>query len=46
MTDTLDEAYNEYLWGEKSPRAFARRTKFGGTERISKTTRYSNGVPR
>jgi hypothetical protein len=46
MTDTLDEAYNEYLWGEASPRAFARRTKLGGTEKISKSTRYSNGVPR
>jgi hypothetical protein len=45
MTDTLDEAYNEYLWGEASPRAFARRTKFGGTK-ISNATRYSNGVPR
>ena len=29
MPDSLDEAYHEYLWGESSPRAFARKSRFG-----------------
>ena len=25
----LDDEYEEYLWGEASPRSFARKAKFG-----------------
>ena len=48
MPKTLDDEYDEYLWGETSPRAFARRTKFGGTTNDSQriSDRYRNGVPR
>lgn len=29
----LDDAYHEYLWGESSPRSFARNAKHVGTTR-------------
>lgn len=32
----LDDAYHEYLWGESSPRAFARRRKFGAKSAVSR----------
>lgn len=27
--EDLDDAYHEYLWGEDSPRAFARKARYG-----------------
>ena len=30
---TEDDEYHEYLWGEESPRSFARKAKFDGTKR-------------
>jgi len=27
--EDLDDAYHEYLWGEASPRTFARKARFG-----------------
>lgn len=29
----LDDEYHEYLWGEPSPRSFARKAKFGMKQR-------------
>lgn len=28
--DTLDDEYQQYLWGESSPRSFARKAKVAG----------------
>jgi hypothetical protein len=36
MPDDLDEMYHEYLWGEGSPRSFARKAKFGRSRRESR----------
>jgi hypothetical protein len=30
--EDLDDAYNEYLWGEESPRAFARSKRVDGAK--------------
>lgn len=34
--DALDEAYHEYLWGEPSPRSFARKAELGRNTRESR----------
>lgn len=49
-----DDPYHEYLWGEESPRAFARKTRFGNSSKISRVvvvqvglaTDASSAVPR
>jgi hypothetical protein len=51
----LDDEYHEYLWGEASPRAFARKAKFGRSTqgvsrrqvvRIDASVDSSSAVPR
>ena len=32
----LDDQYDEYLWGESSPRAFARKAKIAGAKTNSR----------
>lgn len=34
--EDLDEAYREYLWGEASPRTFARKARFGNAKKDSR----------
>lgn len=34
--EDLDEAYEEYLWGESSPRAFARKAQHAGAKKIAR----------
>jgi len=39
-----DEAYHEYLWGEDSPRAFARKTRFGQNSKVSRVVEVQVGL--
>lgn len=36
--DASDDAYHEHLWGEASPRAFARRLRIAGARKGSRQT--------
>ena len=44
--EDLDDAYEEYLWGESSPRAFARKSRVGGAKRSSRNVDLSRIVTR
>jgi hypothetical protein len=48
MSPDLDDEYHEYLWGEASPRAFARKARNGPNtnNRISRVIELSKAVPR
>jgi len=39
--EDLDDAYEEYLWGESSPRAFARKARIGGAKSGSRNVGLS-----